>query len=168
MISLDQRQTVLVHLEDDEEAHALRMLRESDGHPDWMVGRDPSWRRDGWRAEVAVAAWLGLRLERLHAGPDGGVDLALPFGSLQVKFNHYADGDLYTPHYDPELHADMAVLVRPHGRDLRVGGWIDRATFTAQAHRLRWQRRPQDGGPGLTPAELWPIDRLEAMWITCG
>lgn len=84
-------------------------------------------------AEWAVGALLGGDPDLSHfSGKDDGTDIVIPQLSVQVKLNHYEDGDLYLNEGE-ELKADVAVLVIPDGKYLRLAGWIDRDTFEASA-----------------------------------
>ena len=84
-------------------------------------------------AEWAVGAVLGTLPDCTHhPGPDDGTDLRIPNLTVQVKLNHYPDGDLYV-NAGEEITSDVAVLVVPEGDYLCLCGWVDRETFHREA-----------------------------------
>lgn len=83
-------------------------------------------------AEKAVASLLGTHIDRAERMGDGGVDLAVGGKTIQVKFNTYANGDLYFNSLT-DFAADIGVLVVPHREKLKVVGWIEREEFRERA-----------------------------------
>jgi hypothetical protein len=109
-------------------------------------------------SEWAVAAVLGGKPDYRHyPGPDDGHDLMVNGTSIQVKLNHYEDGDLYV-NYDENMNSDIAVLVTPAGDHLfALKGWTTGTDFES-LHEVR------DYGYGkrkaLPQTKLHPMRRL--------
>jgi hypothetical protein len=112
----------------------------------------------GYLAEHVVARVLGVEIPE-YKGPDGGVDLLWHGLTVQVKWNHYSYGDLYS-RPDLSITADLFVLVVPCRPDpqMRIVGYLTRDEYLQL-------RQPRSYGRGNTvlavgQQRLHPIQRL--------
>ena len=113
---------------------------------------------NGYLAEMVVARILGVPWTG-RDGPDGGIDLVWLGLGVQVKWNSYSYGDLYS-RPDLPITADLLVLVVPCWPDsrMRIVGYLTRDEYL----RLRQSRSYGRGNTVLAVAQQWlhPIGRL--------